>query len=330
MTTQKDIAQKLGVSVALVSRALSGKAEEIGISAATVRRIRDEAQRRGYVPNASARLLRGAPSRTLGVVVHDFADPFFSAFLGELHRLAHAAGYSLVLVGVENRRVELRDVQPLLKHGVGGVILLGSGGETHGMEIFTARRVPVVRIGHGVLPDTTLTVQVDESAGVTAVLEHLARTNRKTVGFLGGRQPAHEERMKLFRIGLKAAGLTSKPAWQIFSTEIPMQVGYDACRRLLEEQRNDLPAALVAANDVVALGALRALKEADLVVPRDIALTGFDDIPMAHLVTPALTTVQQPIAHMAKLAFDAVTHQPTPNAAKEVVCRPTLIVRESA
>ena len=331
MTTQKDIAQKLGVSVALVSRALAGKAEAIGVSSATVRRICDEAQRRGYVPNASARLLRGAPSRTLGVVVHDFADPFFSTFLGELHRLAHAAGYSLVLVGVEDRRVELCDVQPLLKHGVGGVILLGSGGETRGLEIFAARRLPVVRIGHGVLRDTMLTVQVDEYAGVTAVLKHLAKTQRKTVGFLGGLHPAHEERLKRFRAGLKAAGLTSKPAWQVFSAETPMQAGYAACRQLLAQQRDDLPSALVAGSDVVALGALRALKEANLVVPRDLALTGFDDIPMAHLVTPALTTVQQPLAHMAQLAFDAVTHHAMPpRSTREVVCRPTLIVRESA
>ena len=100
--SQKDIARRLGVSVALVSRALSGKAEAIGVSAATVERIRTEAARVGYIPNASARLLRGAPSRTLGVVVLDFEDPFFGPIVGELQRLAHQHGYSLVLGGFEH------------------------------------------------------------------------------------------------------------------------------------------------------------------------------------------------------------------------------------
>ena len=112
MTTQKDIAEKLGVSVALVSRALSGKAEAIGVAAATVRRIHAEAERRGYIPNASARLLRGGPSRTLGVIVFDFADPFFGPFIEELHRLAHTTGHSLVLIGVEHRRVEIKCGHP--------------------------------------------------------------------------------------------------------------------------------------------------------------------------------------------------------------------------
>ena len=331
MITQKDIATKLGVSVALVSRALSGKAEAIGISASTVRRIRDVAQRLRYVPNASARMLRGAPSRTLGVVVSDFADPFFGAFLDELHRLAHATGHSLVLVGIENRRVELRDVQPLLKHGVGGIILLGSGSAARNFQSFAACRLPVVRLGHGALGDATLTVQVDERRGVATLLNHLAQTRRTRVGFLGGDHPAQHERFEHFRTALTATGLQSKPTWQVFSTETLMQSGYAAARQLLAQSRHDLPAALVAGNDVVALGALRALTEAGLKVPDDIALSGFDDIPLAHLVTPALTTMRQPIQHMAKLAFDVATQHTAPAiATAQIVCRPSLVVRESA
>jgi LacI family transcriptional regulator len=329
MTTQRDIAEKLGVSVALVSRALSGKAEAIGIAPATVRRIRTEAERLGYIPNASARLLRGGPSRTLGVVVFDFSDPFFGPFIDELHQLAHAAGQSLVLVGVENRRIEPRDLQPLLKHGVGGVIVLGSGGDARGLEIFAARRLPVARIGHGPLGGMALATHVDERAGVTLLLEHLVKTHRTTVGFLGGIHPAQEERFEHFRAGLAAAGLTSKPAWQVFSTEALMQAGYAACRQLLAQGRRDLPAALVAGSDVVALGAMRALKEEGLSVPHDIAITGFDDIPVAHLVTPALTTIRQPISRMTKLAFEAVT-KPLPEQPAHTVYKPALVVRESA
>lgn len=330
MTTQKDIAEKLGVSVALVSRALSGKAEAIGVSAATVRRIRDEAQRRGYVPNASARQLRGAPSRTLGVVVYDFTDPFFGPFIDELNRLAHAAGHSLVLVGIQDRRVESRDLVPLLKHGVSGVIILGSGEDARGFDLFAARQLPMARIGHGPAQDAAFTVHVDERAGVMAVLEHLAKTHRTTVGFLGGLHPAQAERFEHFRAGLKAAGLSSKTAWQVFSAEALMQAGYTACRQLLAQSRRDLPAALVAGSDVVALGALRALTEAGLNVPKDIAVTGFDDIPMAQLVTPALTTVRQPIAQMARLAFDVVAQPDTARTNRHAVCPPMLVVRESA
>jgi LacI family transcriptional regulator len=330
MTTQKDIAEKLGVSVALVSRALSGKAEAIGVAAATVRRIHAEAERRGYIPNASARLLRGGPSRTLGVIVFDFADPFFGPFIEELHRLAHTTGHSLVLIGVEHRRVEPRDLQPLLKHGVGGAIVLGSGGDAAGLAVLAARRLPVARIGHGPLGGMTLTTHVDERAGVAAVLAHLVQTRRMTVGFLGGIHPAQEERFEHFRAGLKPAGLTSKPAWQLFSAETLMQAGYAACRQLLAQSKRDLPAALVAGSDVVALGAMRALKEEGLSVPKDIAVTGFDDIPVAQLVAPTLTTVRQPIARMARLAFEAVTHPAAAPQPAHAICKPLLVVRESA
>jgi len=162
------------------------------------------------------------------------------------------------------------------------------------------------------------------------VLARLAKTRRLTVGFLGGVNPAHEERFEHFRAGLKAAGLSSKPAWQVFSTENLMQAGYAASRQLLAQSRRDLPQALVTGNDVIALGTLRALAEAGLRVPKDIAVTGFDDIPLAQLVTPALTTVRQPIAHMAQLAFDAVTQHTLTSSAAEQTVQPTLIVRESA
>jgi len=163
---------------------------------------------------------------------------------------------------------------------------------------------------------------------VALLLEHLARTRRNMVGFLGGIHPAHEERFEHFRAGLHAAGLISKPAWQLFSTEALMQAGYAACRQLLAQNRRDLPAALVAGSDVVAIGALRALKEEGLNVPKDIAVTGFDDIPVAHLVTPALTTVRQPIARLTKLAFEAVIRPATQPV--HTVCKPALVVRESA
>lgn len=330
MVTQKDMARSLGVSVALISRVLSGKAREIGVSGATVRRIERVAAAMGYVPNANARILRGAPSRTLGVVVYDFADPFFGPLIGELQRLAHADGHSLVLVGFEHRHVEPRDLQPLLKHGVGGVIVLGSGGETGWAGAFAGRHIPVVRIGLGPVENIALTVQVDEARGIGELLRHLRRTGRRQVGFLGCRLPAHEERFAHFSAAVRKLGLVSRPEWQVFGDDPLDAAGYAAACRLLAATGAKIPAAIVAANDLLAMGAIRALIEHGRRVPEDVAVTGFDDIPLAHLTSPALTTVRQPLALMARKAFDGVVHPAVPPGEPRLVCRPELVIRESA
>ncbi len=331
-TTQKDIARKLGISVTLVSRVLGGKAQEIGAAAATVESIRQTAAELGYVPNATARILKGAPSRTLGVVVYDFEDPFLGAIIGALQRLAHAHEHTLVLVGFEQRRVDAQALRPLFKHGISGLIVVGSGSDDAWLETFRTRHLPVARIGTS--PSfAQSTVAVDSAGGITALLQHLALRGVRSAGFVGDTHPAHEERRRCFAAQAASHGIETRPEWQVVHSASATPAGYAGTRTLLQEQRLALPCALVAASDAIAIGALRALQEAAIAVPATMAVTGFDDIPFADSISPALTTIRQPVVAMAQTAFGWVTgqapaHAPAPGA--RVLLPGELIVRESA
>jgi DNA-binding LacI/PurR family transcriptional regulator len=330
--TQKDIARKLGVSVTLVSRVLAGKAQEIGAAAATVESIQQTAAALGYVPNANARILKGAPSRTLGVVVYDFEDPFLGALIGALQRLAHAHDHTLVLVGFEQRRVDAQALRPLSKHGLSGLIVVGSGLNDDWLETFRARRLPVARIG--TCPSATqASVTVDSAGGIKALLHHLFRQGIRSAGFVGDTHPAHQERLRCFVAQAAALGITTRPAWQVVRAEPAALAGYEGTRTLIQQQGSTLPRALVAASDAIAIGALRALQEHSIAVPSTMAVTGFDDIPFADLLTPALTTIRQPVQAMAQTAFAWGSGHPpaTPRATGRRVLLPgELIVRESA
>lgn len=331
MVTQKDIARKIGVSVTLVSRALSGKAREIGAASATVESIRKTANEMGYVPNATARVLKGAPSRTLGVVVYDFEDPFLGGITGALQHLANTHDFTLVLVGFEQRRVDADALSPLSKHGISGLIIVGSGSNDDWLETFRERHIRVARIGSGPSANQTA-VTIDNEDGMGKILAHLAEKGFRSAGFIADPHPAHQARFRCFTAQASRLGITTRPEWMLIRNDNAAAAGYHAVQDLLVNHRRSLPRALVAASDSLAMGALRALQEQGLRVPADIAVTGFDGIPFADMITPALTTVRQPVQAMAQTAFEWVSDaSPVPPgmAGSVVLLKGELIVRES-
>ncbi len=330
--TQKDIAWKLGVSAALVSRVLSGKGDTIGASRETAKSIMETASKMGYVPNANARSLKGAPTRTLGVVVYDFEDPFLGTITGALHHLAHQHDYTLVLVGFEQRRPDALALRPLVKHGMDGLILVGSSSEDDGMEVFRSRNIPVARIGMAP-PSPFARVTVDNADGIGQLLAHLARCGCPSAGFIGDSHPAHQERLRNFREACRNQAIHTQPEWQIIREEPPISAGYNGVLDLLGLNRSSLPRALVAASDTLAVGALRALQEKNVAVPGRMALTGFDGIPITGMLSPSLTTLHQPVEAMATTAFewvlDAQSNPPSGDQAPLILLKGTLLERES-
>lgn len=331
MVTQKDIARKVGVSVTLVSRVLSGKWREIGVAAATARTIEKAASELRYVPNATAHVLRGAPSQTLGVVVYDFEDPFLGAIIGALHRLAREHDHSLVLAGFEHRREDAQALRPLVKHGLSGLVVVGSGLGDDWLETFRALRIPLARIGSGGLGDRA-TVSIDNADGVGKLLAHLAERDYRTAGFLSDTHPAHRERLRLFRDLQWRHGIASRPEWEVALADPAAPGGLDPLRALLSRPSGERPRALLAAGDGLALRALRACRDVGLRVPEDLAVGGFDDIPFAAWSAPALTTIRQPVAAMVRTAFEWVTGAAVAqeqDALRGVLLQGALQVRES-
>jgi len=318
--SQKQIAEKMGVSISLVSRVLSGKAAEIGIAPNTIDGVVKAAAEMGYVPSAAALSLKGKPTRTIGVAVYDFNDPFFAALIKEIQLLAHEHNYSLVLAGFLSRIPDEQDLRSLHKHSIDGLIVLGSDIEAHWLHDF--QHLPVARIGHGSETEKSMRITIDEAGAAHQLVEHLsARGNKKLTSIIDA-LPAH---------GLRQAALkrVAEPAGMRFTSVLseqkdPFTAGFLATQNLLKTALDT--DALVCATDQIAMGALHALDDAGVDVPGQIAVTGFDDIPSASQFIPPLTTVHQPFAKMVQQAFQAIIESPPP----QKVCFPgKLIPRET-
>ena len=318
--SQKQIAERLGVSIALVSRVLSGKAAAIGVAPETIERVSRAAREMGYVPNAAALTLKGKSSHTIGVAVYDFNDPFFGALIKKIQVLAHEHTYSLVLTGFLNRVPDKQDLLALHKHSIDGLLVLGSDAEAQWLRDF--RHLPVARIGHGNDAEGSVRITVDEQDAAQQLVGHLAVAGKKNLVYVSGGLPAHRLRRGALEKASSDAGLgfAAVPSGQ----EDPFAAGVQAAREVLGKAKE--ADALVCATDSIALGALHALTEAGVDVPGRLAVTGFDDIPFAAQSIPPLTTVRQPLGEMVRQAFRAVMEPAPPKVLRlpgELVIRQT-------
>lgn len=313
---QKQIAEQVGVSISLVSRVLSGNAREIGIAESTIERVLEIAKEMDYVPNVAARMLKGKASKTIGVVVYDFQDPFFGSMIEQLQSVVHEQGYSLVLAGFQGRHPEVSDLAPLHKHVIDGLVVLGSADDSDWLDHF--RKMPVVRVGHGTSDERSACVTIDEADAARQLLEHLSSRGLLHSTFIGSDLFVHELRYEALKhaagdLGMKIAKLNAPSGG--FSG------GFQVTAELLKDATS--ASALVCATDMIAMGALHALHDAGLRWP----VTGFDDIPAAQQFIPSITTIRQPIEDIVKHAFEAVTQ---PNAPAEILLPGKLIVRSSS
>jgi LacI family transcriptional regulator len=312
--TQKQMAERLGVSQALVSRALSGRAGEIGASGETVERIRRMAAEWNYQPSATALALLGASTRTVGVVVKNFDDPYFGSLIGALQALARANRYSLLLTGPGGD-----DISGLQRHRVDAVIFAGSD--------FPPKVPPAmeraIQIGTGKVLPGALQIQMDEAAGIDGIVDYLAGLGHREIGFVASREGSNQRRAALLRNSLRSRNL---PARDKSFFVVPGNHG-DGAESVVQKLSglSRMPTALLAAEDSIALSLLRIFHGAGLRVPGDLSIVGIDDIPASCQAFPPLTTLRQPIGEMASAAFSAVLGR----LRKSVSIPGKLIVRES-
>ena len=330
--TQKDLARRLGVSQALVSRALSGTSEQINASPATVERIRRTAAALNYSPNAAALSLKGAPTGTLSVVVKSFDDPFFGHLIGELQRLAAEKQYALLLAGWNRGEAGIADEMILHKYQPDGLIVCGSDYQPHAARFFLGADKPVVQIGLGAFAPGMYQVSVDEAQGFEDLVSYLAGEGHRRFGFVGDGSVSHRRRWKILMGILNRRGL-AVPARAVVTVAPNVPGGLvAAARRWSGPGRATAPTAMIAADDAMAQTVLRALHEQGIRVPDTMSLAGMDDIPAARTMIPALTTVGQPVTELVGKAFALVTGDGAGSGAKpdgRVVVAPRLVVRES-
>lgn len=323
MVTQKTIAQKLGISPSLVSRALSGTAGDIGASPETVKRICETAKQLGYAPNAAAQALRGAKSKTIGVVIKDFHDPFLGEMIGSLQRQAEKDGCSLLVTGLDTvRHRHLKDAASLLRYRPDALILCGSDICGAWLKPFLAAAIPVIQIGSDADYPGVARVENDERAGLRLLLDFLLGAGHRRIGFIGSDSGPHRRRRRLLEAELRERGIVRAVFVAVPDGD---GVGRRAMARLLRKTGVRRPSVVIAADDATAQEALRAIHEAHLAVPDDLSLTGIDDIPGAALMIPALTTVRAPVRRLAEAAFELLAGAGEGRRQLE----PELVIRES-
>lgn len=326
--TIKDLARLAGVSPSTVSRAL---ADSPLSNAETKARIQRLARELGYSPNGLARGLVKRRSTLLGLLVPDIANPFFSEWAQVAEREAARRGYAVILANTMRvREQEDVKIRSLLEMRVAAFLVCSLDVRNPTVSGLARQNVPTVfcdvdvpGVEHAYL------VHGKDAEGAELATRHLVSLGRRTIGHLAGTHETlvTDRRLRGYQRGLRAAGLT----WdlrQVVHGEYSERGGFDATRRLLA----NLPEldAVFAANDLMAIGALEALTQAGRRVPQDVSVVGYDDIRLASLVRPRLTTVRQSARTLGeqgmRLLLEALDGASKPRV-HEIA--PHLVVRES-
>jgi LacI family transcriptional regulator len=317
--TIRDVARHAEVSVATVSRALNGLDN---VREQTKQRIMDAAKSLGYVPHAGARSLSLARTNAIGVVLPDLHGEFFSEIVRGMDRVASSSGYLLLLSNMHGRREQAALAMRAMHGRVDALVVMAP----HLNEDELAAALPVglrsmlinTRDASGKHPS----IHLDNPAGARAVVDHLVAIGRKRLVHIAGpgANMDAQERAEAFREATARHGVESV----IVHGDFEEESGETAIRSLLE--RAHAFDAVVAANDNMAIGALQALRAAGLRVPEDVAVAGFDDIPLAKHI--GLTTVRVRIAELGERALSRLLGTlATGDAAGDELHAPELVVR---
>ena len=301
--TAKAVAERAGVSVTTVSRVVNGRAGDI--SPETRERVLDAARALRYRPSSLAAALRKGYTRTVGLVVPDIADAYFHQIARGVDDVAQEAGYTVVLCNTDRVAAKERTgIEVLYDQNVDAIIFAGGGvdDDTH-LRDLPWDLMHVVTVGPHRLPFPS--IRVDDAATIRTAMNHLLEQRRRRVLCIGGRENwlIHVERIAGYRAALAEHGLECDPALT-FSGDFTVSAGHDAVRRALDA---GTPFdAVMAFNDYTAVGAMQALHEAGVDVPEEVAVVGCDDIPLASLVRPTLTSVNFPQRQFGAAAMRAV------------------------
>jgi LacI family transcriptional regulator len=298
--TIRDVAQKAGVSVATVSRVLNDSGP---VSETTRERVEEAVMELQYTPHGAARSLSTRRTTNLGVILPDLYGEFFSQVIRGMDRATRLAGYHLLLSSSHADQDEVSAALRVMRARVDGLIVMSPDLSPEELTRVVPPGSPVVLVNSPGVSDQFDTLNVDNRGGVRRVVRHLAELGHRRIGLIGGAPSNFDawERRQGYREGLKEMGLDWRAEWEVTSDFT--KSGGHAGGRFLSRVK-ERPTAVFAANDSMAVGALSAFQEAGLRVPEDMALVGFDDVPISRYVTPPLSTVHVDLTQLGERAVE--------------------------
>jgi DNA-binding LacI/PurR family transcriptional regulator len=333
--TLKQIAAQAGVSFQTVSKVLNHKAR---VSKETEERIRNAARQLGYRPNYSARNLRLQRSRQLGYswrpTSPDQVNPILDEFLRSMLRAAESAGYHILCFSYQQDEQQLELYRQLIDANQVDAFIL-SGVEYDDARISFLRQVnfPFAAFGRSNPHWDFPCVDLDGALGMRMLLEHLLANGHRSIAAIAFPHNSRvgQNRMEGFSAAMTHAGLPLLDA-NILRGAGTFQFGYQAARQLLQRPQAQRPSALVAFNDVMAIGAMQAARELGVALGKELAVTGYDDTPMLAYLAPPLTSVSQPVAQIGKGLVDMLVGILNGDAdlQTQVLLDPELVIRQSS
>lgn len=327
--TIRDVADLVGVHHSTVSRALSPDKRD-KISPAVVKKVEKAAKNLGYVPNIVASSLKQNRTYTVGVLIPDLMNPLFPPIIRGIQDTAEAAGYTVITANTDDEEKKESDALRMMQgRSIEGVIIATARREDPIVEQCIANDIPFVLVNRTVDRDSVNAVILDEDYGVRSILDHLINLKHTRIAHIAG--PQHTStgfhRAKTFGDYLRTHNFASDliEAAQKFTIE----EGRRAFSRLLA--RDNSFTAIVAGNDLLALGCIDAMRDVGLLVPDNISITGYDDVSFLERMTPALTTVRVPKYEMGSQATKTLLDLIGGESMAPVVLRmqPRLVIRNS-
>jgi len=280
MTTIKDLAKHAGVSITSVSYALNKTGT---ISEKTRKRVLEAAEELNYHPNAFARNLKKPKTHTIGVFISRFGGSFYEEILEGIHEAVLQTDYELIVCP------ESRSLRRILAHRqVDGAIVFDTKIKSVDLLKLVSRKFPIIVMDRDLTADYLLPLLIDNQQGAREAFYHLYSQGAQKIFFISGAQDSFDntERMKAFLTEAENKGISI----QCFNGNFTEESGYDVAKLIIKT--NDLPEAVFCANDQMAIGFIKAMKENNLQIPDDIAVIGFDDIQISRYIQPTLSTIR--------------------------------------
>ena len=321
------VAKRANVSTATVSRVINGFP---GVREKTSARVRKAIAEMNYVPNTNARNLRVGRTRLFGLIVSDINNPFFPELIDAFESLAAAQGIEVIFTHTNYDPERLHNcIRRLIERNVDAIAVMTSEVEEAALQQAVVAGVPLVLMNQRELAGKYPDVLVDYSAGFKEALVHLLALGHTNIGFIAGPQTLNSARGRkdAFRAALKSHGLHVRAEW-IAIGSMRVEGGRMAMEKLLSTQPS--PTAVITTNDLMAVGALQAAHAAHIRVPKNLSIIGFDDLPIACMVHPPLSTIRLPRNEVAERAFASLqrTLQGGENV-PFVPVQPHLVIRSS-
>ena len=303
-TTIKDVARVAGVSVATVSRALNGHAN---VTAPTRAHVMGVVARLRFVPSSAARSMITRRTHTIGALLPDLHGEYFSELIRGIDLAARARGLHLLVSSSHGDAAEAGAALRAMNGRVDGLLVMSPHVSADFLWGNVADDLPVVLMNTRVDGGNHASFEVDNHGGAYAMLRHLVERGHRDVAFIAGPENNFEAQQRLRGYRAAIADLLPGRDEQVLQGDFTQDSGFRAGSRIAASVQR--PSAVFASNDMMAIGCLSAFNEAGLRVPADIALAGFDDIPLSRCVNPPLTTVRARITELGGLALERLASE---------------------